>query len=137
LPLSFSAARRDEFPVFVGGLGDDVGECIKKIGTHEALLSGNQWKGNVFLLECVIFIVKSKTNMGKISEAKKLNRIQIRIQKEERKINISRGFPFYELRDGELYLIQPDEEPQKVGKAVFGLKRVHRKTATILDGEGA
>ncbi|NBC24257.1 MAG: hypothetical protein GVX78_01415 [Bacteroidetes bacterium] len=71
--------------------------------------------------------------MEKTSEAKKLNRIQIRIQREERKINLSRGFPFYELRDGDLYLIRPDADPQKEGKAVYGLRRVNRKTATIID----
>lgn len=60
-----------------------------------------------------------------------LKKAQRKANKESIKITRALGLPYYVVRKGYLYLIQPDGSEKRIRKAVFGTRKVTVKRIKI------
>lgn len=63
-----------------------------------------------------------------------LKKAQIRASKESIRITQAMGMPYYTVKKGYLYMIQPDGTEQKIRKAVFGTRKINQKKMKIDNG---
>jgi hypothetical protein len=68
--------------------------------------------------------------MGEIT-AEVLKKAQRKASKESIKITRALELPYYVVRKGYLYLIQPDGNEKRIRKAVFGVRKVALKKINI------
>ena len=68
--------------------------------------------------------------MGELT-AKVLKKAQRKASKESIKITKALELPYYVVKKGYLYLVQPDGREERIKKAVFGMRKVGVKKIKI------
>lgn len=65
--------------------------------------------------------------MGKQNEARILAKAQRSVFKHQVALNRALGLSWYEVRNGDLYLVDGDNGAKKIGKPRFGVKKVSKR----------
>lgn len=74
--------------------------------------------------------------MRKQNEARILAKAQKRVFKRQAALNRALGLSWYEVRNGDLYLVDGDNGARKIGKPRFGVKKVSTRKIQLSPEHG-
>lgn len=60
---------------------------------------------------------------------------QRRASKDSIRVTKALGLPYYTVRKGYLYLIEPNGKEKKIRKAIFGTRKINTRRIALKDGQ--